>query len=267
MIDHDAIYLHHGLPASPAQMEQVRADSAVNVFVVQQAGGSGSIGVIGYYDLGRDWIVIQRDQIRPGNRTLAHEVGHYFSLLHPHFGWDGAAWDSVLHGNPPGSLAPDGLTPVERVDGSNCQTAGDRLCDTPPDYNLGLDWQQSCTYAGGALDPAGQVLDPDERLIMSYFSESCRRDFSPEQRQLMRADYLSAARNALRTAPPDTLSTVAPVSDLLQPAPGGLTDWADSVQLRWSSVSGQAAYLVQVDRSPAFDLSPITRLTTESVCS
>ena len=264
LVNNDGIYLQHTLSANQQQMLAQRDGAALNVFVVFNAGATPNSGVVGYYDTFRDWVVIQRDQIRPGNRTLAHEIGHFFSLLHPHFGWDAAAWDSTLHGNPPGPLAPDGTTPVERVDGSNCQTAGDHLCDTPPDYNFGLSWTQSCGYAGGALDPAGQPVDPDEQLIMGYFSDSCRALFSGEQIALMRLDHTSPARDYLRQPPPDTVSLPAAAPLLLAPLFDATTATADSVRLRWSQVPGVLGYLVEVDRSPAFDLTPRAYLTPDT---
>ncbi|MEZ4948184.1 MAG: hypothetical protein R2784_02135 [Saprospiraceae bacterium] len=49
-------------------------------------------------------------------------------------------------------VSPNG-SPTELQDGSNCTTAGDKICDTPPDYNFGLINGNSCY--GGAKDPNG----------------------------------------------------------------------------------------------------------------
>ena len=42
------------------------------------------------------------------------------------------------------------------------KNSGDFLCDTPADYNLGFGWN-NCNYTGGAMDPNGILLNPDEK--------------------------------------------------------------------------------------------------------
>ena len=65
-----------------------------------------------YYD-----VIVMDNQCtnNPVSTTLIHEFGHHFNLMHTH-------GDS----NEPESTA-------ELVNGSNCSTAGDRVCDTPAD--------------------------------------------------------------------------------------------------------------------------------------
>lgn len=92
--------------------------------------------------------------------TFAHEIGHYFDLLHTH---------STFFG-------------VECVDGSNCATAGDRLCDTPADPNLDGVVDAACVYTGGASDPCNNdPYVPDTTNLMSYSTKECRDFFSNGQ--------------------------------------------------------------------------------------
>lgn len=103
--------------------------------------------------------------------TVPHEVGHYFDLLHTH---------ETAFGN-------------ECVDGSNCATAGDLVCDTPADPGLitcGPEGRSSCVdstcaYTGSAADPdppcAGDTYAPDPANVMSYSRKICRRYFSEGQ--------------------------------------------------------------------------------------
>ena len=60
------------------------------------------------------------------DHLLSHEMGHCLGLSHTHYG-------SGLNGCP------------ELVDGSNCQTCGDYVCDTPPDVNINLNVDSNCT--------------------------------------------------------------------------------------------------------------------------
>lgn len=88
--------------------------------------------------------------------TLSHELGHWFDLLHTHDGGD------------------------ELVDGSNCETAGDFVCDTPADPNLLGRVNASCVYTSTIVDANGDLYNPDTRNLLSY-AGSCRNRFSEGQ--------------------------------------------------------------------------------------
>jgi hypothetical protein len=92
--------------------------------------------------------------------TFSHEVGHYFNLFHTH---------EPAYGD-------------EFVDGSNCGTAGDLLCDTPADPRLtsGTVDSGTCEYTGSQVDGHGDPYEPDATLLMSYSLKHCRSYFSAE---------------------------------------------------------------------------------------
>ncbi len=94
--------------------------------------------------------------------TFPHEIGHYLDLFHTHETAFGA----------------------ELVDGSNCGTAGDKLCDTPADPTLdeGTNIDASCNYYGTETDGNGDSYNPDTHQIMSYAPKLCRDVFSPQSR-------------------------------------------------------------------------------------
>lgn len=139
--------------------------------------------------------------------TLAHELGHVLGLGHTFNSFD-----------------------LELVDGSNCTTAGDALCDTPADPgNL---WPgdvdvSTCTYTGNATDANGDVYAPMLRNLMCY--SGCLKDtITPEQGQVMRAvaDYYWVSLR--RTTAPITIdpfptvlcANAAPLSLAAEPGPG-----------------------------------------------
>lgn len=106
--------------------------------------------------------------------TFTHEVGHYLGLYHT----DETFQDN--NGN------------VELVNGSNCENAGDFICDTPAspildDTNISERPGTSCTYIGTETDPNGETYSPDIFNFMSTWDGSerfglpCRRRFTEGQ--------------------------------------------------------------------------------------
>ena len=90
----------------------------------------------------------------------AHEIGHYFGLFHTHETFQG----------------------TEYVDGTNCASAGDLLCDTPADPQVtAVNVDSMCVYTGNQNDPKGDPYDPEPRNIMSYARMECRDLFTADQ--------------------------------------------------------------------------------------
>ncbi|MCP4124882.1 MAG: T9SS type A sorting domain-containing protein [Bacteroidetes bacterium] len=106
-------------------------------------------------------VIIMNEGCVNNGITLKHELGHYFGLYHPH--------ETEANG-------------IEYVDGSNCGTAGDLLCGTPADPNLGESGMvSSCVYTGNATDPQGDHYDPLVDNVMSYAPSYCRENFTSDQ--------------------------------------------------------------------------------------
>lgn len=97
-------------------------------------------------------------------RVVAHEVGHYFYLFHT-FG---------------GSLF--GQLTEELVDGSNCSTTGDLVCDTPADPypKVAVD-PADCQYNSTFADANGDAYLPLTDNIMSYYPIPCWESFTNGQ--------------------------------------------------------------------------------------
>jgi len=121
------------------------------------------------------------DCMAEGTNTLSHEMGHYFGLLHT---FEGAGM--------PGS---------ELVDGSNCTTAGDLVCDTPADPYMENDPvdqyvnQEMCRFILPAKDANDDWFVPDVGNIMSYYQSSCSCGFTHGQYLRMAATYLNSDRD------------------------------------------------------------------------
>lgn len=121
--------------------------------------------------------------------TFSHEIGHYFDLFHTHEPFFGD----------------------ELVDGSNCDVAGDLLCDTPADPRLTSGTvSDGCVYTGNATDGNGDPYAPDVSLLMSYSKKHCRSVFTADSYDKMVATLVNER--------PELLSNPVSASDLRRPA-------------------------------------------------
>jgi hypothetical protein len=147
----------------------------INIYFTNYVEISHGDSLCGYANTfgGPDIIVMNNDCATNGT-SLPHEMGHFFSLLHTH--------------GPSNSK----LT-KELVDGSNCDTDGDLICDTPADPQLSnTNVDTNCNYTGSQTDANGTVFTPDTSNLMSYSRSSCKTHFSPQQLARIYAFYKSA---------------------------------------------------------------------------
>lgn len=153
-------------------------------------------------------LFVRADRLADG-RTLSHELGHYFNLLH------------TFQNSTNSNLALREL--VTRGPGNNCGVAGDMLCDTPADpYGLsGGTTIQGCTYLGTARDPNGDLYQPPLDNLMSYYFQ-CGSVFTSGQQNRIEDGVL------LRTAPDNQFTLSAPPSSsvpsqlIANPVAGGV---------------------------------------------
>ena len=136
--------------------------------------------------------------------VVSHEVGHCLGLYHTHSGR--GCWDNA---NCP-----------ENIDGSNCTTCGDLVCDTPADPCLSGVVDGFCNYTGGG------GFNPDADNIMSYTLPNCMENltFGQMERIHTMIDNSSILQNVLTTFPisgPDYLCSTNTFT--LQNAPTGST--------------------------------------------
>ncbi|MEP1035116.1 T9SS type A sorting domain-containing protein [Ekhidna sp.] len=139
-------------------------DNTINIYFYNtlSSGNSSLCGYAYFPSTGRDHVMMANGCTVNRGSTLPHELGHYFNLYHTH------------------GKSNTGTTD-ELVDGSNCATAGDDLCDTPADPNLSGKVDGGCSYTGSNRDTNGQLYSPNPRNFMSYAPGQCRELFSADQ--------------------------------------------------------------------------------------
>lgn len=137
----------------PQIKTKYHADRRINIYYVtdftSDINACGLSDLPGITNATGSGIVIRKDCIGAG--TLAHEMGHFFGLPH------------TFEGNG-----------AELVDGSNCDTAGDGICDTPADPYVPGDPKEQyvngdCVFISTKTDANGEYYNPDLGNIMSYY--------------------------------------------------------------------------------------------------
>jgi len=251
LINNSRVYESPTESTSVAEMIRQRrrvGSNSLNVFITLNAreGERENGTVLGFYAIENDWIVIRRNQIGNGENTLAHEIGHYFSLRHPHAGWENDPWEESRHGNPVLINRVNGVQ-IELVDGSNCDTAGDQLCDTPPDYNFGLLWDSSCPPFNLVVqDRNRDTIVPQQNNYMSYFIGCGPYEFTSDQSNVMMAEYNSGRKESIRTNYIPNQNEVGTTLELLSPGNNTTTDFHNGVELRWTAVENAETYYLEM---------------------
>ncbi len=140
----------------------------INLFLVDEIL-LNNIPCYGYTFLPVDTIqnhVFIRKEYLYGN-NLSVLLGNFFGLMHTYETVGGA----------------------EFVDGSNCDSAGDVICDTYADPGTLFNDMENCKYTGKDIDPKGEFYLPTVSNVMSDSPDHCKCGFSMEQYRRMKFYY------------------------------------------------------------------------------
>ncbi|MBK8556869.1 MAG: hypothetical protein IPL65_14325 [Lewinellaceae bacterium] len=157
----------------PAKADEIRNlwhdDYRVNIYFITWLPDFCGMAYNGISDPTGNGIIIRKNCASAG--TLSHEMGHLFGLAH------------TFSGNG-----------TELVNGDNCETEGDQICDTPADPYIALapmeDYVKDCRFIYPGTDANGEYYIPDLGNIMSYYQcGAC--GFTWGQLKRMADNYLS----------------------------------------------------------------------------
>lgn len=241
--------------------------NAVNIFITENANPPGSDNdagvVLGFYSPNGDYIIIRNNDVLNATSSLTHELGHFFQLPHTFFGWENVyafygwvssqgqvePWDvDQFNGMYTNNTAGGSNEIAEVMNQSNCTFSADRICDTPPDYNFGFG-AGNCVWNNGLRDKNGDVIDPMENNIMSYFGDCAEYQFTEGQVAVMSANFNSNSRQHLRTGYiPDTTEIVSN-HELISPGNGEKLTYYNDIRLDWTDAEGASNYLVSINTS------------------
>lgn len=168
--------------------------------------------------------------------TLSHEMGHYWNLYHTYETFYGA----------------------ELVNGSNCNSAGDFICDTPADPCGGF--ALNCQYTGTTRDANGQLYSPMVNNLMSCYGV-CRNSFTAGQYARMTDGY--ALRNLYMNANTYTLACSATTA--LAPDNLNLSVTGCKINISWAdNATNEMGYIIEMATSMAGPFMAIGRTTANA---
>jgi len=142
--------------------------NVINIYAFGTVSSNGtSLGGYSHLPPSSDRIVLSKaGGTLFDNKVFIHEMGHYMGLYHTHGKTNQGTID-------------------ELVNGINCLTAGDDVCDMPADPNILASVNFNCVYLGLARDVNNQAYMPDVHNHMSYAHSTCRNRFSVGQMNRM----------------------------------------------------------------------------------
>lgn len=120
------------------------------------------------------YVMVVNECIEPTSKALAQQLGKYLGLY-------------------PTNGTED--TGEELVNGENCETAGDLVCDTPADpYEEGsnvqyVDPEDPCRFTFRGRDDNGQFYVPHTGNVMSAYADACACGFTHDQLAVMAGNF------------------------------------------------------------------------------
>ena len=226
-INNSALFDHSGFSVGSI-VHQTNVANAANLYFVQNPAGA-----CGYFSGWADFVALSKSCSGVDNATIAHELGHYFSLPHTFRGWENRTQNDAARWND------------ERVNGTNCATAGDYFCDTPADY---LSDRWNCPFARVKTDYNGDQYEVDGSFFMSYANDVCQDKFSVEQIDAMKS-YLQSNRPYLLNHPDPLIQDVEETATIYPPNNSdGIP--ANYVNLKWKASKGATHYSLLATRYP-----------------
>ena len=182
-VDNDTHFSHsfsnssHPDYITSSNLDDNNIGGAINIYFVPNSSGT-SWSSFPWMD--REHIVMWNSHVAGANSSnsgiLSHEIGHWFGLLHTF---------ETARGR-------------ELVNGSNCNAAGDGVCDTPADGD-GTHNSSTCKYTDNLTDANGKLYAPMVTNIMSYYF-GCLDDFTNGQEQVVQTNLVST-RNSVLSSP------------------------------------------------------------------
>lgn len=161
----DYHYSYLDIRNMPAELLKKHAETGkINLYLVDEIM-KDSVTYYGFtyfpVDTEKNSIFITKEDFQ-GN-LLTTQLGHFLGLLSTH----------------------EGINGLELVNGNNCTSNGDLICDTYADPNIFGNVNDECLYKGTVADTNGEFYIPSVANIMSDSRPACKCIFTLQQYRRM----------------------------------------------------------------------------------
>lgn len=218
----------------------------VNCYIVSNPAGN-----CGYFAWDGDAVALSKSCLGGGSHTWAHELGHYFSLPHTFYGWEGISYSGKT---PTSEYQSRVWTQIENVNRVNCKDQADGYCDTPPDYissRWSCDENKQSSYFLKDIDSVSFQVDGS--LFMSYSNDRCMNRFTADQSEAMQK-FLNFNRSRLLRTNIFPMYMESLDKTVMTPLDSSVV--ADqNVTFSWPKIEGAEGYIFQLARNSAFTIT------------
>ncbi len=208
-------------------------DNTINIYNFRDLPG-----LCGYFTPQFDVLALTGNSQCYTKETIIHEIGHFMGLPHTFSGFEGTGGNCGVE-----------VSNGEKVDGTNCATAGDRICDTPPDNGAA---RMPCPGGNGCqmFDRDGVAFFPDVTNIMSYFFDNCVNKFTEGQAAVMH-NVMDQFRQDLLVLPAPT--NLDPVTEtVVLSSPLNTEKPYNQVLFNWEPTTNANLYYFEINRLASF---------------
>ncbi|MBK8955639.1 MAG: T9SS type A sorting domain-containing protein [Saprospiraceae bacterium] len=236
---------HEEFNKGEEMMIESNEPAMVNCYLVSDPAGN-----CGYFTYRGDGVALNKTCLGKFSHTWAHELGHFFSLPHTFYGWEGIRYTNSKKTS---DYQSDVFRQIENVVRAQCKRQADYFCDTYPDY---ISYRWNCNQNGESnlimRDVNDSTFRADGTLFMSYSDDQCMNRFSTEQMDAMYKSY-NGPREELKRSDvvpvffnQSSLSLEFPVDSIVVPS--------RNLEVSWEAVPNASYYVLQISRTQNFSV-------------